>query len=178
MDIRDALIDPTGRYRYWLARGWQDPGAADFGGIALWIMLNPSTADAQKDDPTIRRVVQFTKRWGYGRAVVANLFAFRATSPLDIPVDEAEAIGAGCNLYIRTLIRGARLVVAAWGSPASPRLSAMMRPRVALVRELAREAGVTLHAIGVTHAGAPKHPLARGLHRVPDDALPVPWGAP
>lgn len=75
-----ATISPCGTYRYSLFRSTGAVGDEHL----LWVMLNPSTADATKDDPTIRKVVEFTRRAGYGGACVVNLFAFRATKPKDL----------------------------------------------------------------------------------------------
>jgi hypothetical protein len=74
----DAVFSADGRYRYRLTR--------DLGGktTVTFIMLNPSTADANLDDPTIRRCKGFAKDWGYGRLIIVNLFAFRATDPRDM----------------------------------------------------------------------------------------------
>ena len=73
---RHAVFSPCRTYRYALSRVW----AADKP-YALFIGLNPSTADETLDDPTIRRCIDFAKRWGYGGLVMANLFAYRATDP-------------------------------------------------------------------------------------------------
>src|SRR5271154_3410516 len=74
--ISTADISEDGLYRYWLTRTW-DPTKP----VLNWIMLNPSTADANKDDATIRRCMNFAKHWHYGGIAVYNLFAFRATDP-------------------------------------------------------------------------------------------------
>src|SRR5262245_34051042 len=66
------------RYRYSLSRRFGD------GPTSVFIMLNPSTADAERDDPTIRKCVGFCRRWGVGELHVVNLFAFRAVSPFDM----------------------------------------------------------------------------------------------
>lgn len=80
---RRALLSPDGRYRYVLEREWDPEGSS-----VCWVMLNPSTADADVDDPTVRRCLRFTRRWaasdpelGIGRMTVVNLFARRSTSP-------------------------------------------------------------------------------------------------
>src|SRR4051812_26865304 len=73
---QNAVISACGRYRYLLTRQ-VGPGPR----AATFIMLNPSTADATKDDPTIRRCIGFARQWGCGRLSVLNLFAFRATDP-------------------------------------------------------------------------------------------------
>ena len=73
--IRQAVLDPTGRYRYFLARDWGN------GPRVAFVMLNPSTADAEKDDATIRRCVGFAKLWGFASLGVVNLYGFRCTSP-------------------------------------------------------------------------------------------------
>ena len=76
---RHAVFSPCRTYRYALSRVW----AADKP-YALFIGLNPSTADETLDDPTIRRCIDFAKRWGYGGLVMANLFAYRATNPSEM----------------------------------------------------------------------------------------------
>src|SRR5438309_1272265 len=76
---RAALFDPTGRYRYTLTRVW-DPALEP----VVFVMLNPSTADASRDDPTIRRCINLARAWGFGSMHALNLFAFRATRPADL----------------------------------------------------------------------------------------------
>lgn len=78
-----AVIAGGGRYLYRLWRSWEKaPGGTE--GTCLWVMLNPSTADHVQDDPTIRRVVGYSKAWGFTRAEVVNLYAYRTASPADL----------------------------------------------------------------------------------------------
>ena len=74
MTVGAAGISECGCYRYWLTRTWNPRRAT-----LCWVLLNPSTADADRDDPTIRRCQGFARSWGYGGIVVVNLFAYRAT---------------------------------------------------------------------------------------------------
>lgn len=162
----DALLSSDGRYRYWLTRKWAD------GMRVCWVMLNPSTADASTDDPTIRRCIVFSKAWGFGSLIVVNLWAARTPDPkalltLGDPVgpDNAEAVELAIN--------GSAQVVLAWGTfPA--RMAAKgyerLRPEGA-----ARDALVPVGCLGRTGDGHPKHPLARGRHRIPDDQPIIPW---
>jgi hypothetical protein len=71
-----AVLSDCGTYRYELHRSW-DPA----GSLCAWVMLNPSMADADLDDPTIRRCRSFSRSWDYGGIVVVNLYALRATDP-------------------------------------------------------------------------------------------------
>lgn len=71
---KSAIISSCGKYRYALSRVWDTEKS-----LVLWVMLNPSTADAELDDPTIRRCIQFSKDWGFGGMLVGNLYAFRST---------------------------------------------------------------------------------------------------
>jgi hypothetical protein len=144
---RGATLSPDGLYRYDLTRRW-----SDVGGTVLWIMLNPSRADADADDPTIRRVVRFSKRWHFGSAVVVNLFAYRSTSPAALSsVDDP--VGPDNDLAIARHLEDAHRVVAAWGQYGK------LGDRARVVAELAREYDQQLLCLGRTQAGAPRHPL-------------------
>ena len=146
----DALVSPCGRYRYWLTRQW-GPGLR-----VCWVMLNPSTADASQDDPTIRRCIGFSKAWGYGSLIVVNLWAARATDPkalltLGDPVgpDNAEAIDLAVN--------GSALVVAAWGSFAD---RMKVKGHMRLWPEASADAAlVPTMCLDTTKDGHPRHPL-------------------
>lgn len=102
--LRGAVISDDGRYRYRLWRTW----APELPRMA-WIMLNPSTADAEVDDPTIRRCVGFAKREGCGGIEVVNLYAYRSTDPSVLgTVDEkhgdcqcSTGCGFGCSKVVR-----------------------------------------------------------------------------
>ena len=73
---KGAIISECGKYRFQLWRIWDSSKP-----VILWIMHNPSTADANVDDPTIRRIINFSKDWGYGGLYVGNIFPYRATNP-------------------------------------------------------------------------------------------------
>jgi hypothetical protein len=109
---RSAVISPCGRYRYHLHRR-----IADSGRVATFVMLNPSRADAEIDDPTIHRVMGFARRWGCGELHVVNLFAFRATRPADLR-KAADPVGPENRDRIRRAVAVAAdgLVVCAWGT--------------------------------------------------------------
>jgi hypothetical protein len=146
-----AVFSEDRAYRFRLSRTW-GPGDSR----AVWIMLNPSTADAFTDDPTIRRCVRLTRSWGLDGLVVVNLFAARATDPSELPDIYAplglvgpgndETILAACTLPGVT-------AVAAWG------VHGALYDRDAEVSELLDEAGVRLRCVGRNKAGSPKHPL-------------------
>lgn len=91
-----AGISECGTYRYWLCREWS-PGLDSL----VWLMLNPSTADATQDDPTIRRCMGFARRWGYGGITVVNLYAYRATNPRDL-LTAADPVGPENDRYCPT----------------------------------------------------------------------------
>jgi hypothetical protein len=107
-----AEFSDCGTYRYALWRTWNalQPGV-------LFVGLNPSTADATTDDPTIRRCIGFAKRWGYGGITMANVFAYRATDPREMTVLALErAIGPENDAHLASLAESASFVVAAWGA--------------------------------------------------------------
>lgn len=158
-----AWMSGCNRYRYRLGRNW----AEGWGKPAVFVMLNPSTADSYTDDPTIRRCVGFTRTWGCDRLIVVNLYAYRATRPRDLwlasdPVGPENDAHLADAAYIAAK-NGAPLV-AAWGAHAKP-------DRVADV--LAIPGMDRLTALGVTKSGAPRHPLYMRA-----DATPTPWRQP
>ncbi len=141
-----AKISRCGRYRYLLLREWERtlPKLA-------FVMLNPSTADASTDDPTIRRCIGFARREGCGGVVVANVFAFRATSPRDLAAAPAP-VGPRNREALREIARTAqRPIVCAWGAQAGPAADD--------ATAILREAGASLACLGRTQAGHPRHPL-------------------
>lgn len=159
---RGAVLSPDGVYRYSLVRWWSD------GGVVRWVMLNPSTADAELDDPTIRRCIGFAKAWGYGAINVVNLYALRSADPSAL-AGHPDPVGPENDRYVRgrdqLLVR--ELVVCAWG--AHP----MAARRAADTLRLIREWGAEPHHLGLTKAGAPRHPLY-----LPSSTTPRPWAVP
>lgn len=156
-----ARLSDDELYRYTLGRRW---GALDDRGAAVFVMLNPSTADATLDDPTVRRCIGFAKSLGCGGVHVVNLYAYRATRPSDL-WKAADPVGPENDEILRGTFRAAheemRPIIAAWGANAKPE-------RVQQVVRLAGSA--PLSALGVTKDGHPRHPLY--LRR---DATPEPW---
>lgn len=139
-----ATFSPCRAYRYSLWRRWGTPEQ----GYAMFIGLNPSTADEVQDDPTIRRCIQFAKDWGYGGLVMANLFAFRATKPADMKA-ALDPVGPENDVYLQKLSADASVVVAAWGTDGTH----LRRG------EAVREMLPNLYALGFTKVGQPRHPL-------------------
>lgn len=146
---RSAELSPDGVYRYRLDRGRRDAG-----GNVCWIMLNPSTADAEQDDPTIRRCWGFTGQWGQSSLTVVNLFAYRATSPKDMK-QAADPVGPENDRYIIEAVNSPDVVavVAAWGEHGK------FRNRAGEVRQLLADHNVPLYCLERSKSGQPKHPL-------------------
>lgn len=148
-----ATISPCGLYRYTLRREF---GAGPSFKTLVFCMLNPSTADADNDDPTIRRCIGFAKREGYTALEVVNLYAYRATSPADLV--RAHNLGADVNgpeneRHIFETVKASRgPLICGWGANAHPDEEAKMR-------FLFKEWGVDALCLGKTKGGSPRHPL-------------------
>ena len=155
--VRDAEISMDRRYRWWLTRQWDD------GPWAHFLMLNPSTADWRTDDPTIRRVVGLSRRWGMGGLIVTNLFALRATSPAMLAA-APDPIGGPCDYHIVRAAGRSLFTVCAWGAH---RAAVARGPEVA--DRLAAD-GVDLRVLRLTKGGMPGHPLY-----VPHGVIPERW---
>jgi hypothetical protein len=144
---RAAFISDCGKFRYSLFRLWDDTLP-----ILLIVMLNPSTADAYLDDPTIRRCISFAKAHGYGAVEVVNLFAFRATNPADLR-RAGYPVGPDNDEHITLAARRAGAVCVAWGA------NAAVDDRVQVVMPLLRAAGHEPLCLHITRSGYPGHPL-------------------
>lgn len=146
-----AIISECGTYRYVLKRSlgsvlrWYRP--------MLFIMLNPSTADAKMDDPTIRRVMEFAKRARATHLTVVNLYALRSTDPAALKTHR-DPVGPENDGYIlEEVAKHKQLpIIAAWGANAS-------KQRANNVIELIESIGGELHCLGKNKDGSPKHPL-------------------
>lgn len=152
-DRGSAVISEDGLYRYSLTR-WVLDGAARNRATergketCLFVMLNPSTADASQDDPTIRRCIRFTREWGYARLKVVNLYAFRTTDPGFLWLQD-DPVGPENDHVLAVAFGSADASVAAWGAHAKPE-------RVAAVMSIPM---APRYALGLTNHGAPRHPL-------------------
>jgi hypothetical protein len=154
---RGAVLSPCSTYRYELTRRW-----AEGDDIVTWIMLNPSTADADVDDPTIRRCIDFSIRWGCAGLVVRNLFALRATDPRELG-RHPDPVGPENDTYLTRPAAGA--TIAAWGVSGGH----VAHERAGIVLDLLRARKTWPLCVALTHGGAPRHPLY-----LPATALPRP----
>ena len=152
----NAVFSPDRKYRYTLWRHWI--GGT---GYAMFIGLNPSTADEVADDPTIRRCIGFAKSWGYAGLCMTNLFAYRATNPADM-IDFELPIGADNDKHIMDVAKDAGVIVAAWGALGN------WRGRGRHMRALLPN----LHYLKLTKDGHPAHPLY-----LPKTLIPIAWEA-
>lgn len=141
-----ATFSPDRRYRYELTRRWAQNGLT-----CGWLMLNPSVAGEDVDDPTVRKVCGFSQRWGFGGAVVWNLDAFVATDPRELRrLERAERFGPDNQRYLDRAAL-APMLVCAWGDDVDRDQAA------GVVRQL-RAAGANLVSLGWTQKRNPRHP--------------------
>lgn len=149
-----AVFSRDRAHRYWLCRRW-DPSSPH--ASALFIMLNPSTADAQVLDPTVTRCMAWAMRRGLPGCEVCNVFALRSTDPAALR-KSADPIGPANDDWIRAAASraaaGRAPVVVAWGNHAS-----LLGRDVTVRALLAPIAGLEPICLGVTGAGQPRHPL-------------------
>ena len=143
-----AVFSPCLRYRYSLRRR---VGLAPDN--CLFIMLNPSTADANKDDPTIRRCMGFARRWGFGCLTVVNLFALRSVDPKALAL-ASDPVGPDNDKWICLEVMDADRIISAWGN--GGQLNGRSNEVVGLIES--RCGKLTQH-LGLNQSGEPKHPL-------------------
>lgn len=144
--MRETIFSPCRAYRYVLWREWDMCNPT----YLQVIGLNPSTADETNDDPTIRRCIDFAKRWGYGALCMTNLFAYRATKPADLWKAD-DPFGPANDAHIVAIAQHAGLVLAAWGAYAHY----VWRGKQVWQSLLPHQ----LFCLGRTKNGSPRHPL-------------------
>ena len=143
-----AVFDsPAREYRYLLTRIW-DPAVKP----AVFVMLNPSTADALEDDPTIRRCTTFARREKAGGLVVVNLFGLRSTDPRAL-LHHHDPVGRHNDAFLRQATDQSDTVICAWGA------AGVTGDRGREVTQALTSRGVRLHCLGRTSTGQPRHPL-------------------
>lgn len=155
-----AIFDSEERYRYLLWRQWasdmpsgEEP-CSTHKATVLFIMLNPSTADDKRNDPTIARCAQLSKLWGFERAEIVNLFAYKATQPQTLR-RASDPVGPDNDRFILEAAQRADCIIAAWGNHGT--LLARDEEVLRLIPERHR-----IWCFGKTKIGAPKHPLYLG----------------
>ncbi|WP_415182156.1 DUF1643 domain-containing protein [Phaeovulum sp.] len=153
-----AVYSDCERYRYALTRTWDSKR-----GKALFIMLNPSTATETQNDPTVERCERRARALGFGAFRVTNIFAFRATDPKVMRAQD-DPVGSKNDGAICESLPWADQIICAWGAHGAH------LGRGAVVEALLRRLGTPLFHLGLTKAGAPKHPLYISYDRQPE-----PW---
>jgi hypothetical protein len=162
-----AILSADGEYRYRLWRTLTHPDQRTLDGDAAaddrtlaFVLLNPSTAEATTDDPTVRRCLGYADRWGFDRVEIGNLFAYRATDPDEL-YDVDDPVGPENDDHLRAIADVADLTVVGWGH-----YGGGFPDRVETVVAILGDC----HALCETDAGQPRHPLY-----VPADVEPGRW---
>ncbi len=153
LPVRWAEISPCGRYRYTLGHRWT-PGRS---ALAVFVLCNPSTADAQRDDPTSRKCDGFAKRWGYAGRIIVNPFAYRATNPREL-LHCADPVGPDNLAWLKATIDELDVlgpVVFGWGDA----LPTQLRPKALDILSFIEGTFRSPKCLGRTKSGQPRHPL-------------------
>ena len=144
---KKTIITPDRKYRYQLYRRTGDGDKK-----ICFIMLNPSTADENNNDPTIRRCIDFARRCGCGGLYAVNLYAWRATDPRELRKPPQEnKVGPENNSFIKSCVAGCDLTVVAWGALKN----GLQQSRAELVSGWLANP----KTLGLTKNGHPRHPL-------------------
>lgn len=147
--IRDADISPNGVYRYSLTRTWGSP--LDY---VVFCQLNPSSADAFKEDPTLNRNIGFARAWGYGGCLIVNLYAYRTADPKVLIANQkcgVDVVGPKNAAALAYAFTPGRLVIACWGAAKFAQVRAK--------EVMTNFPQVDFHCLRLTKSGAPEHVL-------------------
>lgn len=157
-ELSGAKFSACMRYRYQLWRQWDASKE-----MAVFVMLNPSTADEIDNDPTVERCQRRAIQMGFGGLRVVNIFAYRSTDPVALYQQE-DPVGPENDAAILDAAKGAGLVICAWGKHGN------YKGRGLQVVQMLTDAGVQSHYLQLNQDGTPKHPLY-----VSYDLKPVPF---
>ena len=157
--IRTALLSPCRRFRYRLGRRWAE------GPAVCCVLLNPSTADEVRLDPTCSRAREYAERWGYGSLIVTNVFGWRDTDPAAMKAAK-DPVGPGNDAAIVRAAKESDLVVCAWVNHGS------FLERSSRVKALLNRSKIPLHTLRLNANGEPAHPLY-----LPGKLTPSAWDA-
>lgn len=146
---RDAVFSPCRKYRYRLSQIWDESKPP-----LTWLMLNPSTADEVKNDPTVERCERRARMWDYGGSIVLNIFAYRATDPKDMRACK-DPIGPDNDKWLHEIARNSHdlHVIGGWGEHGAH------RGRGQAVLDIFKQEGGRLSALKINASGHPAHPL-------------------
>lgn len=160
--ISEAVYSQCRQYRYILHRRWEHMQPPK---PVMFLMLNPSTATEEADDPTVRKCRYYAMRWGYNHLIVGNLMGYRATHPMLLRgIDDP--VGPDNLEHLReAIVKYAPMMICAWGCLPSRLVYAESR-----VIDLLRELACQPHALRINVGGSPGHPLY-----LPMDIEPKPW---
>ena len=159
--VSEARFSEDRRYRFSLRRTWDATRPS-----ALFVMMNPSTADIDVDDPTVAKCGRFARFWGYGRLEVGNVCAYRATDKMAL-LGVDDPVGEGNISSIIEMAQQAGVTVVAHGQ-----LPKGLQIHAETVCAALRATGVRLHVLRLSKNGTPVHPLY-----LPETLRPVPWNA-
>ena len=148
--LHEVRMSADRRYRYWLEAKVSD----DSGRVCMFLMLNPSTADAMKSDPTVSTCKRFARDWGYGTMRVCNLFALRSPYP-EYLMEDGDPVGPENDEWIVRNAMDADVIVCAWGNQGS---HLDRDNRVLRMLEVEGQSWKMRH-LGLTKHGHPRHPL-------------------
>lgn len=158
--MREAVFSPDRKYRYYLSDVWEPDGH-----LLNFVMLNPSTADEVKNDPTVERCSRRAKRLGFSGVIITNLFAWRSTDPRQLYIDTWDKVGADNDLHTIEAAVKASMVICGWGKDGK------LLDRGKRIRQALLDCGVTPHYLKLSaSSGQPWHPLYVGY-----DVEPKVW---
>jgi hypothetical protein len=168
---RENQFSKDRKYRYALWRYFETPHnllkeysvTRDHDGFVMFIGLNPSTADETKDDPTLRRCIDFARRWGYRELCMTNLFGLRATNPRELK-KVTDPLGAENDVTLLRIATKASLIICAWGMRTYSGIGDRDKVVLTMLTKF------QLQCLGVNSDGSPMHPLY-----IPADRQPVPY---
>ena len=154
LELPRAIFDETRVYRYLLRRHVQMRPTSWRTGRVLFVLTNPSKADEELNDPTVRRIITFARTWGFSMLELVNAFALRATDPVELS-RHPDPIGPENDRHILEAVDRADLVVCGWGDEG--RLLERGQTVLSMIQE--RQKPWLIRCLDVNISGEPKHPL-------------------